>query len=162
MEVSLCGARYFARGGKVPKTPLGAATHDFIVLSAPPPDPRLRGGRTIGSLFPNLTGAGKTWVDFRLPSAAAEFTSNRTGGFPFTDAPGASSISAAPDPGCTQGNACRGAMASNLEDTLVEKHTAAAVIKREHIPVFYPRRTGLVYKAVTRPRRKNGGLGVAG
>ena len=33
-------ATYFARAGKVSKAPPGAATHDFIVLSAPPPDPR--------------------------------------------------------------------------------------------------------------------------
>ena len=38
-------AGYFANSGKVTKTPLGAATHDSIVLSAPPPDPRLRGKR---------------------------------------------------------------------------------------------------------------------
>ena len=60
MECSAApAAGFFARGSKETKMPLGAATHDSIVLSAPPPDPRLRGGRTIGSLFPNLTGAGK-------------------------------------------------------------------------------------------------------
>ena len=42
-NISPCGATYFARDGKVSKAPPGAATHDSIVLSAPPPDPQFAG-----------------------------------------------------------------------------------------------------------------------
>ena len=59
LEISLCGATYFARVGKVSKPPLGAATHDCIVLSAPPPDPFVFYGGRFGFVSADLVGAGK-------------------------------------------------------------------------------------------------------
>ena len=45
VEFSKHGMTYFAHGGKVGKTPLGACTRNFIALAATPPDPQLRGTR---------------------------------------------------------------------------------------------------------------------